>query len=108
MVAFTDVAYGSARGKSLGSEVPEVKKPPSEYIREHCWFTTQPIEEPSQGKFFHQMLDAIAMPNRIMFATDYPHWDFDAPDQAFPVKINAELHRKIMVENALSLYKFDE
>ena len=91
--------------EKLGSEVPEVKKPPSEYIREHCWFTTQPMEEPSQNKFFHQMLDAINMPDRIMFATDYPHWDFDAPNAAFPVKIDAELRQKIMVKNAQGLYK---
>ena len=31
--------------EKLGSEVPELKKPPSHYIREHCWFTTQPMEE---------------------------------------------------------------
>ena len=47
--------------EKLGSEVPEVKHPPSEYIRQHCWFTTQPMEEPSQRPFFQQMLDAIDM-----------------------------------------------
>ena len=30
----------------LRVEMPHVKRPPSEYIREHVWFTTQPIEEP--------------------------------------------------------------
>ena len=63
------------------------------------------MEEPSQNKFFYQTLDAINMPDHIMFATDYPHWDFDAPDQAFPVKIDKALKRKVMVENARELYK---
>ena len=30
----------------LRIETPHVKRPPSEYVREHVWFTTQPIEEP--------------------------------------------------------------
>ena len=95
-----------AAWEKLGSEVPEVKRPPSAYIREHCWYTTQPMEEPSQGRFFHQLLAAIDMPERIMFATDYPHWDFDAPDQAFPVRIDKELQEAIMVKNAKQLYNF--
>ena len=31
---------------TMRDEVPHVKRPPSEYIREHIWYTTQPIEEP--------------------------------------------------------------
>ena len=30
----------------MRAEMPHVKRPPSEYVREHVWFTTQPIEEP--------------------------------------------------------------
>jgi uncharacterized protein len=46
------------------------------------------------------------MNDRLLFATDYPHWDFDAPDQAFPVKLPAELEQGIMAGNAHSLYRF--
>ena len=91
--------------EKLGSEVPHVKRPPSEYIREHVWFTTQPMEEPSKNAHFHQVLDQINMPDKIMFATDYPHWDFDAPDEAFPVKLDPTLHQKILAGNAQALYQ---
>ena len=64
--------------------MPHLKRPPSEYIREHFWFTTQPIEEPHQPDEFRQLLDDLGMNDRLMFSTDYPHWDFDAPDQAIP------------------------
>lgn len=40
-----------------------------------------------------------------MFATDYPHWDFDAPDRALPVRLAPDLEAKIMAENARKLYR---
>ena len=39
-----------------------------------------------------------------MFATDYPHWDFDAPDTAFPGKLTPDVAEKIMAGNAKALY----
>ncbi len=91
--------------EKLGRDVPQVKRPPSSYIRQHCWFTTQPMEEPPNREHFHQMIKHINMPDRIMFATDYPHWDFDAPDQAFPVRLDADFKHAIMAGNAQKLYK---
>ena len=36
-----------------------------------------------------------------MFATDYPHWDFDAPDQALPkIELPDGFAAKLMAENA--------
>jgi hypothetical protein len=39
-----------------------------------------------------------------MFATDYPHWDFDAPDRAFPRSVSDERRRKFLGTNAARLY----
>jgi hypothetical protein len=47
------------------------------------------------------------MNDRIMFATDYPHWDFDAPDRALPSFVDADVRQAIMSENARALYRFD-
>ena len=69
------------------------------------WFTTQPIEEPRQPDEFRLLLDDLGMDDRIMFSTDYPRWDFDAPDQAIPPGLPPELVRKIMAENARALYR---
>jgi uncharacterized protein len=41
----------------------------------------------------------------LMFASDYPHWDFDSPTQAFP-KLPDALHRRIFSENAREWYGF--
>ena len=59
---------------------------PSELIREHVWLTTQPIDEPPRAADFAALLEQLGMDDRIMFATDYPHWDFDAPDRALPAR----------------------
>jgi len=93
--------------KRLREEVPHLKRLPSEYIREHFWTTTQPMEEPGKPEYFHELLEQMDMDDHLMFATDYPHWDFDAPDQALPVKLPPERTAKIMSGNAHALYRFN-
>jgi predicted TIM-barrel fold metal-dependent hydrolase len=92
--------------RRLREEVPHLRRAPSEYIREHFWLTTQPIEEPSKPAYFGQLLEQLDMDDRLMFATDYPHWDFDAPDLAIPANLPATLRRSIMAENARAFYRF--
>ena len=57
-------------------EVPHVKRPPSEYVREHFWFTTQPIEEPDNARHLRAVIEWIGV-DRLLFSSDYPHWDYD-------------------------------
>jgi predicted TIM-barrel fold metal-dependent hydrolase len=52
------------------------------------------------------MLDMMQAERTVLFASDYPHWDFDNPLAAFAF-IPAErrdLKRRIFVENAVALY----
>jgi predicted TIM-barrel fold metal-dependent hydrolase len=39
----------------------------------------------------------------VVFASDYPHWDFDNPILAF-AHFPKELKRRVFVENALEMY----
>jgi len=91
--------------RRLKDEIPHVRRLPSEYIREHIWLTTQPMEEPPIGAQFHQLLKHLDMTDHLMFSTDYPHWDFDAPDQAIPARVPPAVERAIMAENARTLYR---
>ena len=87
--------------KQLRAEVPHLTRLPSEYIREHIWLTTQPMEEPPRPEHFAELLEQLGMDDRMMFATDYPHWDFDAPDRRDPeLPRPPTLRRAIMADNA--------
>jgi len=87
----------------MRSEVPHVKRPPSEYIKRNVWFTTQPIEEPERPGDLLHTIDWIGW-DRLLFSTDYPHWDFDDPKYAFKVRITETQRAQLYSGNALSVY----
>jgi uncharacterized protein len=88
---------------ALKAETPYLKKLPSEYILGNCYFSTQPIEEPDNHDHLLQMLAMLKAEKTVVFASDYPHWDFDNPMTAFAF-FPADLKRRIFVDNALEMY----
>jgi predicted TIM-barrel fold metal-dependent hydrolase len=84
--------------------VPFLEKRPSEYIKERMWFATQPIEEPDNPKDLVATIDLLGGPERVLFASDWPHHDFDHPRTIMKLPMPAEAKRKIMGENALALF----
>jgi predicted TIM-barrel fold metal-dependent hydrolase len=93
-----------ASWRKLRVEVPTLKRAPSEYIHDHFWLTTQPMEEPSKRHYFLQVLEHMDADDRLMFATDYPHWDFDSPDRAIPNEVDRVVRQKILAGNARAFY----
>jgi uncharacterized protein len=92
-----------AKWKALRSEVPWLNKAPSEYLGDHVRLSTQPLERPSSDEHLLNMFEAMDAGNILMFASDYPHWDFDSPTHAFP-KMPKELRERIFSKNARSFY----
>jgi predicted TIM-barrel fold metal-dependent hydrolase len=84
--------------------VPFLEKRPSDYIKERMWFATQPIEEPDNPKDLVATIDLLGGPERVLFASDWPHHDFDHPRTIMKLPMPAEAKRKIMGENALDLF----
>jgi len=88
---------------ALKAEVPHLRMKPSEYLLRNCYFSTQPIEEPDNHQHLLEMLRMMHAEKTVIFASDYPHWDFDNPLMAFNF-FPADLKRRIFVENSLEMY----
>jgi hypothetical protein len=89
----------------LHKEVPHLKRLPSEYMRSNVWFTTQPVEEPEPREHLADAIEWMGW-DRVLFATDYPHWDYDDPAHALPIKMTEQQKRAVFLENARTVYGF--
>lgn len=93
-----------ATWKRLRDEVPHLRRAPSEYLREHVFVSTQPIEEPDRPEHLLDTMEWIGW-DRILFASDYPHWDFDDPRLAIPATIPEAKRALIYGGNARRLFR---
>lgn len=91
--------------RHLKAEVPHLRRAPSETIRQHIWVSTQPMEEPERGPHLLDTMEWVGW-DRILYASDYPHWDFDDPRAALPGLIPAERRRDMYGANARAVYGF--
>jgi predicted TIM-barrel fold metal-dependent hydrolase len=89
----------------LRETAPRIQRRPSEILHDQVWFTTQPIEEPKDPADFLRAVEHGRLGDRLLFSTDYPHWDFDSPLQALPRAMDADLRRRIMAGNACELWR---
>lgn len=85
-----------------------LEHPPSHYVK-NFYYATQPIEEPDKPEHLKQIIDMFEGENRVMFASDWPHHDFDHPREVFNnPAFTPEMRRKIMGENALEFFNIDK
>ena len=91
--------------KGLRREIPWVRRPPSEYIREHVRLTLQPLDAPPDPAQLLQVVEQLGSDELLMFSTDYPHWHFDAPEEALPAGLPDGLLRQLLSENARGFYR---
>jgi predicted TIM-barrel fold metal-dependent hydrolase len=85
------------------SEAPLLQRLPSEYIREF-YFTTQPIEHatPERLKVVFDLIDAE---HRLLYASDYPHQDFDLPTTITDLHfVPEQARRNILGRNGAELF----
>jgi predicted TIM-barrel fold metal-dependent hydrolase len=85
------------------SEAPLLDRMPSDYIRQ-MYFTSQPIEVTDLGALetTFRMIDA---PRRLLYSSDYPHWDFDVPARLYDLPFLAEAEKRaILGGNAQALF----
>jgi len=96
--------------KQLHSEVPWVKRMPSQIIRDQVRFATQPTEEMTLERFM-QLIEWVESEELFCFSTDYPHGDSKYPeavDHFLKLPIANEDKRNILWDNCAAYYGMQE
>ena len=57
----------------------DIKRKPSEYVKDHIKFTTQPLDYPEDKTELTRALEWMECDKILLFSSDYPHWTFDDP-----------------------------
>jgi uncharacterized protein len=87
-------------------EAPMLKRLPSEYIRE-MYFTTQPLEK-SNLNLLEATFKAINAETQLLFASDWPHWDFDPPNAIASIPfLSEQAKRNILGLNAARVFNLE-
>lgn len=60
-------------------EAPLLRKRPSEYMKD-IYYGTQPLEDVPDWDYLEQLMNMMGAPDNLIFASDYPHWDYDPPN----------------------------
>jgi predicted TIM-barrel fold metal-dependent hydrolase len=87
-------------------EVPMLEKTAEEYIKESCYFGTQPHGEFNDQTHMVNMLQSVGA-DSLMYTTDYPHHDFDHPnaiDKLLKRAFDDEGREKVLSGNAIEVY----
>lgn len=92
-----DAVY-AARGPENG-----LKRKPSEYVKDHLWFTTQPLDYPEDKLELTNALEWMEADKLLLFSSDYPHWTFDDP-QWVAKHMPHQWREQIMFENAIEVF----
>jgi predicted TIM-barrel fold metal-dependent hydrolase len=92
-------AIAAQRGKAETG----LRRKPSDYVKEHIKFTTQPLDYPEDKLELTRALEWMEADKILLFSSDYPHWTFDDP--RWLVKHLPEAARtKVMHLNGIETY----
>lgn len=86
------------------SEAPLLERLPSDYLRE-CWFTSQPLESAENPRYLQTTFEMINAETQLLYASDWPHWDFDLPSRIARLPfLDERAKRQILGENGARLF----
>ena len=89
------------------SEVPLLKRKPSEYIRE-MYFSSQPMEMVDNRKSLELTFELINAKTQLLYASDFPHWDMDLPSTIYDLPfIDEAAKRNILGGNAQRIFNLE-
>ena len=89
------------------AELPHLKRKPSEYVYDHIWFSTQPLDYPEDKLELTRAMEMMRADKILLFSSDYPHWTYDDPTWVLK-HIPENMRDAIMYKNGLAVYKLPE
>src|SRR6202521_2977735 len=86
------------------SEYPLLKKKPSDYMRD-MYYASQPMEAENM-RALECTLEMINAETQLLYASDYPHWDFELPCRIWDLPFLSEKAKhNILGGSAARLFK---
>lgn len=89
--------------RGVRAEVPWVSRSPAEIVRDNVRLTMQPFDAPPDPRVINRIIEQIDDDRMLLFASDYPHWQFDG-DDPLPPDLPSDLLRRIQRDNPLETY----
>jgi uncharacterized protein len=88
------------------SEAPLLKRKPSDYMRD-MYYSSQPLER-SNIELTEATMKAMNADTQLLFASDWPHWDFDLPNSITTLPfLDEQAKRNILGLNAARLFNLE-
>ena len=89
------------------SEAPLLKRKPSEYMAE-MYYTSQPLETDNL-KALELTFEMTAARTQLLYASDWPHWDFDPPAVIWDIPfLDDEARKNILGLNAKRIFDLEK
>jgi uncharacterized protein len=89
------------------SEVPLLKRRPSDYMRE-MYYSTQPMEMVHNREALELTFKMINAETQLCYASDYPHWDMDLPSTIYDLPFLSETaKRNILGGNSKRVFNLE-
>ena len=98
------LSHFDADWKAVRDYTPWVKRPPSEYMREHIRVGTQPMEPLASRDELRRLFESMRADELLLYASDFPHWDWDEPITT-AAEIPASMRERIFGANARELFR---
>ena len=87
-------------------EAPLLKRLPSEYMSD-MFYTSQPMEKTNLN-LLKATMEAFKADTQLLYASDWPHWDFDAPSSITTLPfLDEQAKRNILGLNAARIFNLE-
>ena len=89
--------------RGVRAEIPWVKRPPSDIVRDNIRLTLQPFDAPDGSKRLERFCEQMGSDRMVLFSSDFPHWHYEGKD-ALPIDPSSALARRVLYDNPRETY----